>query len=76
MHYELHVLRAIRNETQEDVAKAVGVSVQTYNAWEKDFSNIKISKANRLARHFGVSLDDLFLANGHAKNASENKEED
>ncbi|KAF5045666.1 helix-turn-helix protein [anaerobic digester metagenome] len=76
MHYELSVLRAIRKETQEDVAKVAGVTVQTYNAWEKDISNVSLSKANRLARHFGITLDDLFFANRHANNATYKETED
>lgn len=59
--YSLKELRARKNETQEDVAKALGISVQTYNAWEKNISNVGVSKVLALANHFGVKLTEIFL---------------
>lgn len=59
--YSLKELRARKNETQEDVAKALGISVQTYNAWEKSISNVGVSKVLALANHFGVNLTEIFL---------------
>ena len=35
MQFTLKELRARKNETQAQTAEALGVSVQTYNAWEK-----------------------------------------
>lgn len=35
--YTLKELRARKNETQEQTAMALGVSTQTYNAWEKAY---------------------------------------
>lgn len=57
--YSLKELRARKNETQEEVAKAIGISYQTYNAWERDVSNVGISKVYALAVHFGVTLDEI-----------------
>jgi len=54
-------LRARKNETQEQTANALGISTQTYNAWEKSISNVSISKVNALAKHFGVKLGEIFL---------------
>lgn len=59
--YTLKELRARKNETQEQTAMALGVSTQTYNAWEKSISNVAVSKVNAVARHFGVKLGDIFL---------------
>ncbi len=59
--YTLKELRARKNETQAETAAAVGVSVQTYNAWEKNIANVAVSKVNALAKHFGVSINDIFL---------------
>lgn len=59
--YSLKELRARKNETQEQTAKALGISVQTYNAWEKSIANIAVSKVNALAKHFGVRLDEISL---------------
>ena len=61
MQYTLKELRARKNETQEQVATAMGISVQTYNAWEKNISNVAVSKVNSLAKHFGVRLTQIFL---------------
>ena len=57
--FSLKELRARKDETQEEVAFAVGVSPQTYNAWEKDISNVAISKVMKLAEHFGVALSEI-----------------
>jgi DNA-binding XRE family transcriptional regulator len=35
--------------------------VQTYNAWEKDVSNVAVSKVQALANYFGVRLGDIFF---------------
>lgn len=40
--YTLKELRARKNMTQADIAKEIGVSPQTYNAWEKSVSNVSI----------------------------------
>ena len=61
MQFTLKELRARKNETQEQVAKAIGVSLQTYNSWEKSISNVAVSKVNALAKHFGVKLTQIFL---------------
>lgn len=57
--FSLKELRARKNETQQQSADALGVSVQTYNAWEQDISNVSISKVIRVAEHFGVALSDI-----------------
>ena len=59
--FSLKELRARKNETQEQVAKNIGISPQTYNAWEKDISNVAVSKVQALAKYFGVSLEDIFF---------------
>lgn len=59
--YTLKELRARKNETQEQTARALGISPQTYNAWERDISNVGISKVAAVASHFGVALEDIFF---------------
>jgi len=61
MQFTLKELRARKRETQEQTAAAIGVSTQTYNAWEKSISNVSVSKVNALAKHFGVKLNEIFL---------------
>lgn len=59
--YSIKVLRTMRGETQEETAKAIGVSTQTYCAWEKDISKVAISKVKALAVHFGVRLSQIYV---------------
>lgn len=59
--YTVKELRARKNETQTQVARALGISTQTYNAWEKDISNVSVSKVCALADYFGVKIGDIFL---------------
>lgn len=59
MQFSLRELRARKNETQQECAEALGISVQTYNAWEQDISNVAISKVMRVADHFGVALSAI-----------------
>lgn len=61
MKFTIKELRARKNVTQAKAAKDLGVSVQTYNAWEKDISNVKVSKVLTIAEYYGVSLNDIFL---------------
>ena len=59
--YTLKELRARKDVTQEQAAKDLGVSTQTYNAWEKDISNVAISKVMKVAAYFDVPLNEIFL---------------
>ena len=47
--------------TQYEVAKNIGISTQTYNAWERDVSNVAISKVKALADLFEVTIGEIFL---------------
>lgn len=64
MKYTLKELRARINKTQAEVAKDLGVSIQTYNAWEKNISNVKVSKVYAIAKYFGVNLEEIKLIRG------------
>lgn len=57
--YSLKELRARKNETQEETARAVNTSTTTYNSWEANPGMIKLSNLILLAKHFGVSLDEI-----------------
>ena len=59
--YTLKELRARKNKTQAEVAADLGVSVQTYCAWERDISNVAVSKVNAVAQYFGIKLDQIFF---------------
>ena len=59
--YTLKELRARKGETQADTAKDLGISTQTYNSWEKDISNVAVSKVKAVADYFGVRLSEIFF---------------
>ena len=59
VQYSLKELRARKGWTQRETAKKLGISEQTYNAWEKDVSGVAVSKVNALAGLFGVTLGEI-----------------
>ena len=63
--YTLKELRARNNLTQEQTAEKLGVSQTTYNAWEKDISNVGISKVQAVADLFKVKLGEIFFTPQH-----------
>lgn len=68
--YTLKELRARKGLTQAQTASKLGITTQTYNAWEKDISNVGISKVNALANLFDVSLDEIFFNSSLENNSS------
>jgi len=57
----LRELRELTNLTQEDIAIRVGVSRQTIISLEKGKYNPSISLAFKLARVFGLTVEDIFI---------------
>lgn len=52
--------RVMLDKTQEDLAKAIGVSRQTIHAIEKNKFVPSVQTAMRLAQFFKLSVEDLF----------------
>lgn len=61
MKAKLKVYRAMRDITQEALAKEVGVTRQTVIAIEKGQYNPSLELAFKLARYFEVSIEDIFV---------------
>lgn len=59
--FSLKELRARKDWTQQQTANKLGISVQTYCAWEKDLSNVAVSKVLAVANLFDVQLDEIKL---------------
>lgn len=78
LQFTLKELRARKNYTQKKVATDLGISIQTYNAWEKDVSNVAVSKVQILANYYDVKLGQIFFKVEHEKKSckSENKRGD
>ena len=56
----IKVQRAIKNITQEELAKAISVSRQTINAMEGGKYVPSTVLALKLAKYFGVSIEEIF----------------
>lgn len=61
MRNRLRVLRAEREWSQADLAERLGVSRQTINAIEVGKYDPSLPLAFKLARAFGVSIEQMFF---------------
>ena len=57
---KIHIYRATRRMTQQELADLVGVSRQTINAIEKGEYNPTINLCRSICRVLGKTLDELF----------------
>ena len=60
MNNRLKVLRAERDWSQADLADQLGVSRQTVNALETGRYDPSLPLAFKIARTFGLAIDDIF----------------
>lgn len=60
----IHSLRCRRRVSQEDLAQAMGVTVQAVSKWENGKANPDLMLLPGLADYFGVTIDSLFAAHG------------
>lgn len=67
--FSLRELRARKNKTQQQVAADLGVSVATYCAWEKDISNVAVSKVQAVADYYGVAIGQISFCSIHEYNS-------
>ncbi|HBC3448842.1 TPA: helix-turn-helix transcriptional regulator [Vibrio parahaemolyticus] len=51
--------RTLRNLSQPDVAKLVGVTKQTYLKWENDVTEPKATQVNKLAEALDISASEI-----------------
>lgn len=61
MMNKIKVYRAIHDLTQEDLASAIGVTRQTILAIEKGKYVPSLDLAFRIARHFRVNIEEVFI---------------
>ena len=61
MKNRLEELRRERGITQEELADAVGVTRQTIISLENGRYNASLLLAHKLARYFGMCIEDIFL---------------
>ncbi len=60
MTNSIKVQRAIKNETQGELAKAIGVSRQTISSIESGKYVPSTILALKIARHFAVTVHEIF----------------
>lgn len=60
----IKVQRAIKDMTQEELARTVGVTRQTINAIEKGKYNPSLDLAFKLAELFDMTIEELFSYGG------------
>jgi len=61
MKNKIKVFRAMHDLTQEDLANIVGVTRQTILAIEKGKYVPSLDLAFKIARHFKVNIEEVFL---------------
>lgn len=61
---KLKQLRTAHNETQEDVAKAIGITKRAYSAYElNDVRPRSKERLKKIADHFDVDINYLYMEN-------------
>lgn len=55
--------RILKGITQEEMAKRVGIHVNTYANYEREPDKMSVGHAKRIAAALGVSPNDIFFAN-------------
>ena len=61
MENRLEEIRKARGIKQEDLATELGVSRQTISSLEKGRYNPSILLAFKIARYFGMQIEDIFI---------------
>ena len=61
MKAKLKVFRAMRDLTQDALAREIGVTRQTVIAIERGKYNPSLELAFKIARYFDVSIEDIFI---------------
>lgn len=61
MKNRLKEIRALKGLSQEDLAEALEVSRQTISSLENGRYNPSILLAFKIARFFGMSIEDIFI---------------
>ncbi len=59
--HTLKSLRSLKNMTQEEAAKTIGVSVDTWRNWERHKSYPSVPQIQKIERSFNVSYNDIIF---------------
>jgi putative transcriptional regulator len=58
---KIEELRRVRGVRQEELARAMGVSRQTISSLENGRYNPSIMLAHKIARYFGMTIEEVFV---------------
>lgn len=61
MYLNLRIARLKAKVNQEQIAKLLGISVNTYGAKERGIYDFTLHEAKKLADYFGMSIESLFF---------------
>ena len=64
MKNRIEEIRNMRNIRQEDFARMMGVSRQTISSLENGRYNPSILLAQKIAKYFGMTIEDVFVFDG------------
>lgn len=64
MQNDVRVLRTSKGLSQQSLGQALGVSRQTINAIEQERYDPSLPLAIKLARYFGLTVEEVFHADG------------
>ena len=67
MQFLLESIRRANKESQENMAKLIGVDVRTYQNKEKGVTQFKQNEMFIIARHFNKKIDEIFLPTNFEK---------
>lgn len=67
MQFLLEAIRRSKKESQEDIAKLIGVDVRTYQNKEKGITQFKQNEMFLIAQHFNKKIDEIFLPTNFEK---------
>jgi putative transcriptional regulator len=69
----LKQLRLSRNLTQPELAKAIGVSLRSYQSYEYDQVKPNVDIAQQIARKLGKTIDEIFPLQSSTRTTNENQ---
>ena len=61
MPMTLKKARLINEKTQQEMADAIGVYIDTYRKMEENPERVTIEKAKKIASFLGMSVNDIFF---------------
>jgi transcriptional regulator with XRE-family HTH domain len=62
MALTLRQARRLREKSQEELARQIGVHVNTYRKLEENPDTVTIAMAKRISQVLGISYDEIFFA--------------